>query len=106
MATIQSERDEYLMHLEHQVDELQSRFQKEVRAATHDDAMETLARVERAKRSVAAKGDDLDTLMEEASNVPEDEWDDTHRRLEGAWREYREAVDRLELELEREDELR
>lgn len=105
MASIKSEREEYLNHVENRVAELQGTFETIMRKSTHDNEMETLARVERAKKSIAAKGNELDTLLEEVRELDDAAWDDGKARLDAAWREYREAVERAELELERADEL-
>lgn len=105
MATIQNERDEYLDHLANRLDEVQGAFDDMMLKATRDNQMETLARVERAKKSVAAKGEDLDVLMEEGREAGERQWEELRPRLDAVWREYREAVERARLELERAEEL-
>lgn len=105
MATIQSERDEYLTRIENRVEELQGDFETLMRESTRDNEVETLARVERAKKSIAEKGEKLDTALEEASEVDEDAWESRRETVEARWQEYREAVERARLELERADEL-
>lgn len=105
MAMIQSERDEYLTRIENRVEELQESFDQLMIESTRDNDVETLARVERAKKSIAAKGEQLDMVLEEAHEVDEEDWDAKRETVDARWREYREAVERARLELERADEL-
>jgi hypothetical protein len=105
MATIQSEREEYLTRIENRVEELQTRFDRLMQASTHDNDIETLARMERAKKSVAEKGERLDLVLEEAREADDDDWDDARDSVDAAWQEYREAVERAQLEFERAEEL-
>jgi hypothetical protein len=105
MATIQSEREEYLTRIENRVEELQTRFDRLMRASTRDNDIETLARMERAKKSVAEKGEGLDLVLEEAREAADDDWDAARDSVDATWQEYREAVERAQLEVERADEL-
>lgn len=101
MTPIKNAQDEFVDRIRARVDKLGSVVESMMRKTLRKNEMETLARIERAKKSVSDKGETLQLRLDEASTAEESEWDETRERLEAAWIEYREAVDRARLEFER-----
>ncbi len=102
MAFVQTE---YTTLIRRRMEELEDTFERLMRATLRENDMTTLARVERAKKSIAEKGVALKTLLEESVDVPADDWPRAQEDIDYAWTEYSEAVDRLRLEMERSSEL-
>lgn len=105
MPMIQSEREEYATRIRNRLEALDHTFAGMLRDTLRENDMETLARMERAKKVVAEKGAAVQALLEVASDVPVDEWSGAREEIQGAWTEYAEAVDRARLEMERASEL-
>ncbi|HKK93997.1 MAG TPA: hypothetical protein VJ925_11210 [Longimicrobiales bacterium] len=106
MATFNDEREEFITAIRNRFDKLQEVMKDLQRAGTRDNDMETLHRIERARKSTAEKGEAVQMLLDEAREVEDEEdWPDARQRLEAAWQEYSEAVDRARLEMERAEEL-
>lgn len=105
MPIVRSEREEFTARIQNRLEALDHTFARLLRNVLQRNDMETLARIERAKKSVAAKGAAVSALLESAEEVPAEEWSAERERIQSAWTEYREAVDRARLELDRAEEL-
>lgn len=106
MTPIRSEQEEFITLIQNRFEELDRSMTRMQRARMKENDMETLARFERFKKSVAEKGDAVQARLDEAEDVEDEtEWPEAKERLEEAWREYQESVDRAKLEFERVDEL-
>lgn len=102
---IRNEQQEYLAHIRERLDDERSAFDAMMRRFTSDNDAETLGRMENALDAAAPKGEALDALLEEAESADADEWDETRDRVDAAWNEYREVIERARLEMERSNEL-
>lgn len=102
---IKASRREFVTRIRNRFDELQRVVADLMREALRENDMELQVRIERARKSAADKGEDVETLLEEAETEEDSEWPETQEALERAWVDYREAVDRARLEMERAEEL-
>jgi ribose 1,5-bisphosphokinase PhnN len=96
-----SEHEEYAALIRNRVEVLRHTFTRRMRDTLRESHRDTLARMERARRSAAERGAALAALLEGSSDVAGEEWPDSLRDIEHAWIEYREAVERARLEMER-----
>jgi Arc/MetJ family transcription regulator len=102
---IKNEQQEYLAHIRERVDAERGAFDSMIRRFTSDGDAETLARIENALGAAAPKGEALDALLDEASSAEPEEWEGTRDRVDAAWNEYREVIERARMEMERAGEL-
>lgn len=105
MSPLEGSRDEVVTRIRSRVEELDKTMADLMREALRENDTDIQVRVERAKKSVADKGSKLETMLEQAENVDESQWEETQETLRAAWVDYKEAVDRARLELERAEEL-
>ena len=105
MSPMEGSRDEVVTRIRNRMEELDKTMADLMRGVLRENDTDLQVRVERAKKSVAEKGSQLETMLEEAENAGEDQWEETQETLRAAWTDYKEAVDRARLELERAEEL-
>ena len=104
-SPLEGSREEVVTRIRNRMEELDKTMADLMRSTLRDNRTELQIRVERAKKSVAEKGEQLEAMLEQAENVSEEEWEDTQETLRAAWIDYKEAVDRARLDLERAEEL-
>lgn len=105
MSPLEGSRDEVVTRIRSRMGVLDKTMADLVREALKENDTDIQVRVERAKKSVADKGSRLETMLRQAENVEESQWEQTQESLRAAWVDYKEAVDRARLELERAEEL-
>lgn len=105
MSPLEGSRDEVVTRTRARLEELDKTMADLMREALRENDTDIQVRVERAKKSVAEKGSELETMLEQAETVEESQWEQTQEALRAAWVDYKEAVDRARLELERAQEL-
>ena len=102
---LEGSRDEVVTRIRNRMEELDKTMADLLRGTLRENDTELQIRMERAKKSVAEKGEQLEAVLEEAENVAADHWEDTQETLRAAWTDYKEAVDRARLDMERAEEL-
>lgn len=105
MSAIESARTQRINQIANGMDGLDQTFAVMIRNALEANDLEHQVRIERARKSVAEKARAVEVLLDEARSADQDEWERLEGDLDGAWIEYREAVDRIRLEMERASEL-
>lgn len=105
MTPTEGSRQQVIEHIRGRLAKLNETMSGLIRGSLRSNDAELQARMEKAKKAAAERGSDVETLLGEADSVDPEAWPETRDRLEAAWLEYKETVERARLELERAEEL-
>ncbi|MDX1646688.1 MAG: hypothetical protein R3304_06055 [Longimicrobiales bacterium] len=105
MPPLEGSREEVVTRIRNRMEALDAEMADLMRKTLRRNDTELQIRVERAKKSAAEKGSELETVLAQAETADESDWPEARDMLRSTWIEYKEAVDRARLDLERAEEL-